>query len=96
MTWVIGPRSVMRVISAPTSTYSLNVAAVHMLFLAGICNLTLMIFVASVIGVGFTVIFTPVTPATRMMSLAIFSASATVAPGTMTCRAASYDALSAR
>lgn len=96
MTWVSGPRSVMRVISAPTLTYSLNVAAVHALLDAGICNCTLTFLVDSVIGVGLTVIFAPLIPAILMMSLATFSASATDAPGTITWRAASYAALSAR
>ncbi|MFO0011505.1 MAG: hypothetical protein ACK553_02080 [Planctomycetota bacterium] len=54
------------------------------------------VLVSSLIGFGVTVIFAPLIPAIFMMLFATASASATDAPGTMACRAASYEALSAR
>lgn len=86
----------MRVISVPRSTYSHRVPAVHKLLFAGIKSFTLTVLVSSLIGFGVTVIFAPLIPAIFMMLFATASASATDAPGTIACRAASYEALSAR
>jgi hypothetical protein len=66
-----------------------NVAAVHTLDEVGIETLTLTLFVDSKIGLGSTITLAPEIPAILRMSLATLSASAKVAPGTITHRAAS-------
>jgi hypothetical protein len=73
-----------------------NVAADQRLFDAGTETLTEILCVVSKIGLGETVTVAPEIPPIFITLLAIACASATVAPGTMTARAASYEALSAR
>lgn len=76
-------------ISEPRDKCLENVAAVHTLEEAGIETLTLTLFVDSKIGLGSTITLAPEIPAILRMSLATLSASAEVAPGTITHRAAS-------
>jgi hypothetical protein len=77
------------VISEPISIFSANVAAVHRLYFAGMTSLTDTFLVVSVMGEGETTTLASLMPAIFMMLFATASASATVAPGTITCRAAS-------
>jgi hypothetical protein len=96
LTWDAGPRSVTSNVFALIDRFFENVAADQRLFDAGIETFTVMLGVVSRIGLGETVTVAPVIPPIFITLFAIACASATVAPGTMTARAASYDALSAR
>ena len=96
LTWDAGPRSVTSNVFALIDRFFENVAADQRLFDAGIETFTVMLGVVSRIGLGSTVTVAPVIPPIFITLFAIACASATVAPGTMAARAASYDALSAR
>jgi hypothetical protein len=85
----MGPRSVSNFVSDSIVTLLANLPIVQRLLAAGNETLTETSVVSSRIGDGEIVIVASVTLSTFSMCSAICLASASLAPGTITCRAAS-------
>jgi hypothetical protein len=93
--WTIATRSVRSVVSRTTIRLAVSLGGSHELPANGNVTCTVTLCVVSPMTAGFTEIDAFRTPARASKSFAWAIASFTLAPGTITCRAASYAALSA-
>jgi hypothetical protein len=91
--WISGVRSVSKVVEETTSPV-VKIGKIHWLSANGTVTVTVTAGVFSVTGEGSITSSAPVTPKRPSTSCARASASATLAPGTIIFRAASYEALS--